>query len=163
MQGTPSTRFHHLSKITFPFSSDSFAAESRVGLSFIFLGSSLSSFELSFQRRTSWVETGSCVSSENFVLPQLPGIRNTRMSDLKGWRLWLCEALLLLPSLPDSFPSHWLSTSRIERGPKFLSMSDDRRRMLLSWPSSFCLVLPIQTSFTISVLGAKHETLIPAG
>lgn len=108
------------------------------------------------------------MSSESFVLPQLPGIGNTLMSDLKGWRplvVWGTIAvpqLHVLPSLPDSFPSHWLSSSRIEGGPKFLPMSDDMRRMLLSLPNSFCLVLPIQTFFTISVLGAKHETLIPA-
>lgn len=114
------------------------------------------------------METGSLCVFRKFCVAtaawyrKYPDVRSKRMEAFGCVGHYCCAPASRAPSLPDSFPSHWLSSSRMEGGPKFLPMSDDMRRMLLSLPNSFCLVLPIQTFFTISVLGAKHETLIPA-
>lgn len=75
------------------------------------LGSSLSLSELTFHYGANWVEAGSLHVFRKFLLPQLPGLRNSTLISHLNRGLWFCKAVLttlqlhVFPSLPSPFPS----------------------------------------------------------
>ncbi|KAF6104383.1 hypothetical protein HJG60_011327 [Phyllostomus discolor] len=60
-----------------------------------------------------------------------------------------------IPSLPNSFVSNWLSTSRTQRGSKFVPMSDDMRNMQLSLPALSAYSSPFRYPSPLSVFRTK--------